>query len=51
MFEVYLESAGGIKRYFTEFESEGEAQRFCEENNWEWLDENAFMWHMNYREV
>lgn len=29
MFTVYLKSAGGIKKYFTEFETEAEAEIFC----------------------
>lgn len=30
MFTVYLKSAGGTKKYFTEFETEAEAESFVE---------------------
>lgn len=39
MFTVYLKSAGGTKKYFTEFETEAEAESFCREYGWEWVDE------------
>ena len=29
MFTVYIKSAGGTKKYFTEFETEAEAESFC----------------------
>ena len=44
MFTVYLKSAGGTKKYFTEFETEAEAESFCREYGWEWVDENEFVW-------
>ena len=31
MFTVYLKSAGGTKKYFTEFETEAEDESFCRE--------------------
>ena len=43
MFTVYLKSAGGTKKYFTEFETEAEAESFCREYGWEWVDENLLM--------
>lgn len=42
MFTVYLKSAGGTKKYFTEFETEAEAESFCREYGWEWVDENEY---------
>lgn len=36
MFTVYLKSAGGTKKYFTEFETEAE---------------NEFVWDMDYEEA
>lgn len=48
MFTVYLKSAG-TKKYFTEFETEAES--FCREYGWEWVDENEFVWDMDYEEV
>lgn len=50
MFTVYLKSAGGTKKYFTEFETEAEAESFCREYGWEWVDENEFVWDMDYEE-
>lgn len=50
MFTVYLKSAG-TKKYFTEFETEAEAESFCREYGWEWVDENEFVWEMDYEEV
>ena len=49
MFTVYLKSAGGTKKYFTEFETEAE-ESFCREYGWEWVDENEFVWDMDYEE-
>ena len=51
MFTVYLKSAGGTKKYFTEFETGAEAESFCREYGWEWVDENEFVWDMDYEEV
>lgn len=52
MFEVFIKSAG-VKRHFTEFETEAEAEAesFCREYGWEWVDENEFVWDMDYEEV
>lgn len=50
MFTVYIKSAG-TKKYFTEFETEAEAESFCREYGWEWVDENEFVWDMDYEEV
>ena len=40
----------GTKKYFTEFETEAEAESFCREYGWEWVDENEFVWDMDYEE-
>ena len=50
MFTVYIKSAG-TKKYFTECETEAEAESFCREYGWEWVDENEFVWDMDYEEV
>lgn len=42
---------GGTKKYFTEFETEAEAESFCREYGWEWVDENEFVWDMDYEEA
>ena len=31
--------------------SEDEAQKFCEENQWCFKDENDFVWDMDYEEI
>lgn len=49
MFTVYIKSAG-LKRYFTQFETEAEAEDFCRFYGWEWTDENEFIWDMDYEE-
>lgn len=51
MFRVYIKSGGGTKRYFTEFKTEKEAENFCREYGWEWIDENEFVWGMDYEEA
>lgn len=47
MYIVYIKSAG-LKRYFTHFEIEAEAEDFCRAYGWEWVDENGFVWDMDY---
>ena len=51
MFEVFIKSAGGVKKHFEQFETEAEAESFCREYGSEWVDENEFVWDMDYREV
>lgn len=51
MFEVFIKSAGGVKKYFTQFETEAEVESFCRECGWEGVDENEFVWDMDYEEV
>ena len=51
MFPVYIKSAGGTKKYFTEFDTEAKAEIFCREHGWEQLDENEFVWDMDYEET
>ena len=43
MVEVYM-VAHSCRYLFMTFNSKGEAIKFCEDNNWEWLDENEFSW-------
>ena len=50
MFIVYVKSMGGVKKYLTEFKTEAEAESFCREYGWEWVDENEFVWDMDYEE-
>ena len=51
MFTVFIKSSGGTKKYFTEFETEAEAESICREYGWEWVDVNEFVWDMEYEEV
>lgn len=43
---VYLVSEGGTRNYFAEFETEDEANEFCDSFKWEWKDDNDFVWSM-----
>lgn len=51
MYEVYIYSGGGVQKHFTDCETEQEALDFCESYNYEWADENCFVWHMDYRKL
>ena len=50
-FKIILKSPGGVRKELTSFATEEEAESFCKENGWEWIDENGFMWGMDYEEV
>lgn len=50
-FKIILKSPGGVRKELTSFGTEEEAESFCKENGWEWVDENGFMWGMDYEEV
>lgn len=47
MFQVYIKS-GVVKKEFTEFQTEAEAEGFCKSYDWEYVDENGFVWDMDY---
>ncbi len=49
-YQVYLK-AGTVKQDFIEFETEAEAESFCKENGWSWIDGNEFEWDLDYEEV
>lgn len=51
MYEVYIYSAGGVRKHFVDCETEQAAIEFCEDYGYEWADEFGFVWGMNYREV
>lgn len=51
MYEVYVESAGGVKHAIDRFDNEQRAIAFCERHGWVWVDENRFEWNLDYREV
>ena len=50
-FKIILKSPGGVRKELTSFATEEEAESFCKENGWEWIDENGFMCGMDYEEV
>ena len=50
-FKIILKSPGGVRKELTSLGTEEEAESFCKENGWEWVDENGFMWDMDYEEV
>lgn len=50
-FKIILKSPGDIRKELTSFGTEEEAESFCKENGWEWIDENGFVWDMDYEEV
>lgn len=45
-FTVWQESGGGTKRPFLYGLTEQGAYMFCYQNNFEWLDENGFVWEL-----
>ncbi|WP_407399650.1 hypothetical protein [Treponema sp.] len=38
--------AGSVKYDFCTFDTEKEAETFCAEHNWVWMDDNAFVWDL-----
>ena len=50
MCDVYASTGFfGVKHLLASFPTEEEALTFCNENNWEYTDENAFQWHLEIR--
>lgn len=49
-YTVYIVSGGGVKYSLIWFETEEEAEEFCDQNNWEWMDENGFVWYLEIEE-
>lgn len=48
--KICIKSAGGAKKQLTEFKSKAEAENFCKANDWKYVDENDFVWDMDYEE-
>ena len=44
-------SAGGVKYTLIEAVSFNEAHKFCEDNQWCFVDENDFVWDLDYYEA
>ena len=49
--EIFKTNKEAVLKDFTEFETEAEAESFCREYGWEWVDENEFVWDMDYEEA
>lgn len=49
LFNVYIE-AGGVRYTLLEAVSRYEAHKFCEDNQWCFVDENEFVWDLDYEE-
>ena len=49
MFKVQM-VAGCVRHDYCGGLTEQEAIDFCEENNWEHMDENCFVWDLDYVE-
>ena len=47
---VYISSAWGIMYVLFVAESQELAKEYCIRSNWEWMDDNNFCWHLNYKE-
>lgn len=43
---VKITSGGGTEYELAQFNSYDEAEEFCEEYNWQYLDSNGFVWEM-----
>lgn len=47
MYNVYITTGFyGVKHLLTTFSTLEETATFCEENNWEYIDENEFQWNL-----
>lgn len=47
MYNVYISTGFfGVKHLLVSFPTEEEALNFCNENNWEYIDENGFQWDL-----
>lgn len=51
MFVVYIMSGGGCRHNIAVFENEIDAADYCDARGWELVDENRFVWHLDYEEV
>lgn len=50
MYNVYISTGFfGVEHLLASFNTEEEAVTFCNENNWEYIDENGFQWHLEIR--
>ena len=49
MFKIII-SSGWITHDWLSGLTESEAIEICQDNNWEWYDENQFCWSMDYVE-
>lgn len=49
-YPVYLSSGQGTKKLFSVCKTEQEAKDLCSQYNWQYMDENNFVWAMEYDE-
>lgn len=47
IYTVIIVSGGGVRHELTSFETEKEAEKFCDEYEWRWIDENGFEWYLD----
>lgn len=51
-FRVVMKSPGGVKHLLTTCETEKDAEDFCNQLDWEWVDpESGFVWNLEIDEV
>ena len=51
VFNVMMKSEGGTKHLLTSFDNGKDAESFCEQLNWEWVDpETSFVWGLDIEE-
>lgn len=51
MFVVFKRSPGGCRGFIRFFEHEIDAADYCDVRDWELLDENGFLWDLDYCEA
>ena len=49
MYKIVMK-ASRVRKDFLGSLSWGEAQNLCESYNWEWMDENGFVWELEIEE-
>lgn len=45
---VFIESAFGVVNVLFIAANEDEAYEFCNAHKWKWVDENGFVWELDY---
>ena len=47
-YNVYAYSCCGVKKLIDSFATKSLALEFCIANNWEWTDDNSYIWALDY---